>query len=134
MARELFDHSPIWSDEIQRFLMVGMVFFAIPYMASSNTFLVVDLTAIFFGKKEKFHNVMLLIGEIFLFGFLVYLIFPCVQLVANTRTLSAAMRMPMSWMYALMPMSFTFGALGMLKNIIKRHIVEPYMKKHEEVL
>lgn len=133
MGRELFDHSPIWSDELQRFLMVGMVFFAIPYMASSNTFLTVDLTAIFFGKKEGFHRIMMLIGEIMLFGFMVYLVFPCCKLVSTTHTLSSAMRMPMAYMYMLMPMSFAFGALGMAKNIVKKYIVEPYFAKIKEV-
>ncbi|MBR5381484.1 MAG: TRAP transporter small permease subunit [Oscillospiraceae bacterium] len=131
MARQLFDYSPIWSDEMQRFLMVGMVFFAIPYMTSAKTFLVVDLTAIFFGKHEKFHRVMLIIGEIMVFGFMVYLVFPCIQLVQNTKTFSAALRMPMAAMYGLMPMSFAFGALGMLKNIVKTLFVEPHMKKEE---
>jgi len=131
MARQIFDYSPIWSDEIQRFLMVGMVFFAIPYMSSAKTFLVVDLTAIFFGKHEKFHRIMLIIGEIMLFGFMVYLVFPCIQLVQNTRTFSAALRLPMACMYALMPMSFAFGALGMLKNLVRTLIIEPHTKKEE---
>ncbi len=128
-----FDISPIWSDEIQRFLMVGMVFAAIPYMASEKTFLVVDLAATLFPSKTKMHNVTVLIGEIIFFVLLVYLIFPCVELtVKNANTYSSALRLPMSYMYSLMPISFGLGAIGMLKNLVK-FVVDRYAAKTEEV-
>ena len=121
----LFYISPIWSDELQRFMMVAMVFISIPYMASSKSFLLVDLTAIFFGKRKKLHNKMILIGEFILLGTLIYLIFPCLELaVRNARTFSSAMRLPMIYMYGFMPASFALAALAIAKNLLKRSVIE----------
>ena len=118
-----FRFSPIWSDELQRFMMVAMVFIAIPYMASSKSFLVVDLADIFFHKKKKLHDMMIIIGEIIFLALLIYLIFPCIQIVRNTRTFSTALALPMAYMYALMPMSFFFGAVAMAKNLLERFVI-----------
>ena len=124
VSARLFRISPIWSDELQRFLMVAMVFAAIPYMASSKSFLVVNLTAMLFGKRTKLQNTTQFIGEFILLGLFIYLIFPCLELTArNTRTFSSAMRLPMIYMYALMPASFALAAFAMTKNLLK-HFVE----------
>ena len=131
-ARLLFSLSPIWSDELQRFLMVAMVFVAIPYMASAKSFLVVDLTAIFFSKNEKLCRVMILIGEFIFLILLIYLFFPCLELtVKNRSTYSGAMRMPMAYMYAFMPVSFALGAIGMLKNMVRFFVLERPNKTKE---
>ena len=129
-----FGISPIWSDEVQRFLMVAMVFMAIPYMASEKSFLVVDLSAILFPSKSKVHDTLVLIGDIIFFALLIYLIFPCVELtIKNANTYSSAFRLQMSYMYALMPISFGLGAVGMLKNLVKYFVVDRHSAKTGEV-
>ena len=121
----LFHISPIWSDELQRFLMLAMVFVSIPYMASSKSFLIVDLTAIFFGRRKKLHNATIFIGEFILLGILICLFFPCLELaVKNAKTFSPAMRLPMIYMYGFMPASFALAALAIVKNLLKRSLVE----------
>ena len=125
VTARLFYISPIWSDELQRFLMVGMVFVSIPYMASAKSFLIVDLTAIFFGKRKELHDRTILIGEFILLGVLIYLIFPCLELaVRNARTFSPAMRLPMIYMYMFMPVSFALAALAIAKNLLRRSVIE----------
>ena len=121
----LFNISPIWSDEVQRFLMIAMVFVAIPYMASSKSFLVVDLSAICFGEKIQFQQNMRLIGDIILLALLIYMCFPSFTLaLRNTRTFSTALRLPMVYMYGFIPASFAFSAVAVFKNIVRHFAVE----------
>jgi TRAP-type C4-dicarboxylate transport system permease small subunit len=132
MAR-LFNFSPKWGDELQRYLMIGMVFSAIPYMANAKTFLVVDLTAIFFGKKKEFNRSMILIGEVIFLVFVIYLIFPCMELtLKNVQLLTPALRWRKAAVYSFMPISFVFAAIAEIKNLLKFFLVDKVVKKAGE--
>jgi len=134
VSRSFFRLSFVWSDELQRFLMIAMVFFAIPYMASNKTFLVVDLAEIFFGKNKKLHYKTLLIGNFVSLALVIYLIFPCTQIARNsTRIFSTALGLPMSYMYTLMPMSFIFSAVAIAKNLLKHIVIDRCVSDTGEV-
>jgi TRAP-type C4-dicarboxylate transport system permease small subunit len=114
--------------------MIAMVFFAIPYMASNKTFLVVDLADLFFGNNKKLHDKMLLIGNFISLALVIYLIFPCIHIARNsTHIFSTALRLPMSYMYALMPMSFIFSAVAIAKNLLKHVVIDRHLPGPREV-
>ena len=125
----LLGHPLTWPNEMLRFLMFYMSFCAVIYLVSEKQNLEVDLTAIFFPKKEKLLKKTHIVGDFVLLAVLIYLIFPSLSLTLNNVDIkSSAMQWPMCYVYGIMPISFFLCALTQVKNII----VKLSSKKEEE--
>lgn len=111
-------HPLAWADELQRFIMIWMTFLAAPVLIVKKEHLVVDLVATFV-RSEKARRIMYLTGNLILLVFVVYFTGPCIELVAkNMIAKSAAMRIPMGYVYLCMPVGMILCAVGQLKNIL----------------
>ena len=132
LARSIFSVSPIWADEMPRFMLICTVFISIPYLTSSKTLLVVNLTEILFGKKKKINSITMLIGDFILLALLIYMIFPSGELmIRNMLTFSPALRIPMAYMYGFIPASFALSAIATIKNIAEQLLVDRNKGKME---
>jgi len=111
---------PKWADELIRFLMVFMAFSGAPYLICHRSDLKVDLTDIFFSKKTKLLEITHMIGDFILLGVLIYLIFPTLKIsLKNLDTFTTGLEWCQGYIYMVMPVSFFFGTIAQIKNIIK---------------
>ena len=111
-------HPLAWADELQRFVMIWMTFLAAPVLIVRKEHLVVDLVATFV-HNEKARRIMYLTGNVILLVFVIYFTGPCIELVTkNLIAKSAAMRIPMGYVYLCMPIGMILCAVGQLKNIL----------------
>lgn len=115
VALRLMNQPLSWSDEAMRFLMIWMAFLACPVLINRNEHLVVDLVATVF-RKEAMRKRMYFIGNVMLLAFLIFLFFPCVELVMkNMISKSSAMRIPMGYIYLCIPVSIALSVIAQLK-------------------
>lgn len=107
-----------WLDEVQRYIMIWMAFISGAVLVNRKGHLLVDCVDMF---PKKWKNVMYLIGEFLCLVFIVYLIFPCIEIVQkNMISKSSALRISMGLVYLCMPISCVLSVLAQVNLILGR--------------
>jgi TRAP-type C4-dicarboxylate transport system permease small subunit len=102
ITRYVFSYTPSFGEELARYLFVWVVFISLPLVAKAGGHMAIEtLTVRLKGMKLKICRVL---ADIFTMIFLLIMVVQGVRMVllADFQT-SAALEIPMSWVYVVMP-------------------------------
>jgi TRAP-type C4-dicarboxylate transport system permease small subunit len=120
VSRYGFNYTPIWSEELSRFLIVWSIFIGVSIGVRNNQHIGVDAIIRFLPHRLKVASEVLLnlIGVIVL----AVLIFNSIEFIQHTmefEQLSPAMRIPMYIPYIAMPVGLSLSIIHFIHNIVK---------------
>lgn len=120
VSRYGFNHTPIWSEELSRFLVVWSIFIGVAIGVRNNQHIGVDAVIRFLPSKLKLASEVLLnlIGVVVL-GILIFNSIEFIQHTMEYEQLSPAMRIPMYIPYIAMPVGLSLSILHFIHNIVK---------------
>lgn len=127
ISRYFFEYTPLWSEELSRYLIVWSIFIGVSVGVRENKHIGVDALIRFLPHRLKVAGECLLN----LIGIVVVavLIYTSIQFIGRTiefEQLSPAMRIPMYIPYLAMPVGLALSAIRFLQNIVRLFV------KHEE--
>lgn len=129
ICRYVFHNSLSWSEELARYLFVWQCWLGISYSAKKGTHLRITVIHKLFGKTGR--DVLEMLILLVWMGFCVYLMYRGFELTAMTARygqVSTAMRLPMQYCYAAIPV----GAGLMLIRLIEKAVNTWRPKNGEE--
>jgi len=120
ISRYGFNYTPIWSEELSRFLVVWSIFIGVSIGVRKNQHIGVDALIRFLPHRLLLASEVLLnlIG-VCVIGILVYTSLEFIQQTMEFGQLSPAMRIPMYIPYIAMPVGLTLSIIHFLHNIVK---------------
>ena len=120
ISRYGFSYTPIWSEELSRFLVVWSIFIGVAIGVRKNQHIGVDAIIRFLPHKLKLASEVLLnlIGVVVI-GILVFNSFEFIQHTREFEQLSPAMRIPMYIPYIAMPVGLSLSIVHFIHNIVK---------------
>lgn len=120
VSRYGFSYTPIWSEELSRFLVVWSIFIGVAIGVRKNQHIGVDAIIRFLPHKLKLASEVLLnlIGVVVI-AILVNNSFEFIQQTREFEQLSPAMRIPMYIPYVAMPVGLSLSIVHFIHNIIK---------------
>lgn len=120
VSRYGFNYTPIWSEELSRFLVVWSIFIGVAIGVRKNQHIGVDALIRFLPHKLLLASEVLLnlIGVVVI-GILVFNSFEFIQHTREFEQLSPAMRIPMYIPYIAMPVGLTLSIIHFIHNIVK---------------
>jgi TRAP-type C4-dicarboxylate transport system permease small subunit len=125
-SRFTLSNSLEWSEELSRYLMIWLVFLGTAVALRKKSLIGVEALSERLGfKKERALKTVVHIVSIIFFGILIFKGFEMLGHVANQK--SPAMKIPMTYPYAAIPV----GAFFMVMNSIAV-LIEYYTVKEEE--
>ncbi len=127
ISRYFFEYTPLWSEELSRYLIVWSIFIGVSVGVRENKHIGVDALIRFLphGLKVAGECLLNLIG----IAVVAVLIWTSIQFIGRTiefEQLSPAMRIPMYIPYLAMPVGLSLSAIRFLQNIVRLFV------KHEE--
>jgi len=127
ISRYFFEYTPLWSEELARYLIVWSIFIGVSVGVRENKHIGVDALLRFLPHRLKVASECLLnlIGIVVV----VVLIWTSIQFISHTidyEQLSPAMRIPMYIPYLAMPVGLALSAIRFLQDIVRLFV------KHEE--
>lgn len=120
VSRYGFSYTPIWSEELSRFLVVWSIFIGVAIGVRKNQHIGVDAIIRFLPHKLKLASEVLLnlIGVVVI-GILVFNSLEFIQHTREYEQLSPAMRIPMYIPYIAMPVGLSLSIVHFIHNIVK---------------
>lgn len=120
VSRYGFNYTPIWSEELSRFLVVWSIFIGVSIGVRNNQHIGVDAVIRFLPHKLKVASEVLLnlIGVVVL-GILIFNSIEFIQHTMEFEQLSPAMRLPMYIPYIAMPVGLSLSIVHFIHNIVK---------------
>jgi TRAP-type C4-dicarboxylate transport system permease small subunit len=139
VSRYGFSYTPIWSEELSRFLVVWSIFIGVAIGVRKNQHIGVEAIIRFLPHKLKLASEVLLnlIGVVVL-SILVINSIEFIQHTMEFEQLSPAMRIPMYIPYIAMPVGLSLSIIHFIHNIVKLFTIpdEPemaiYSSEHTE--
>ena len=115
--RYIIRYSLPWSEELARYLFVWLALMGAAAGVKKNAHFGVDILVRKLNLKNQ--NILYLTGSSFILFFLCVIIFEGTKLTINNWTqLSPAMRIPMSFPYAAVPVSSLLMVIYTVKNVL----------------
>lgn len=120
VSRYGFNYTPIWSEELSRFLVVWSIFIGVAIGVRKNQHIGVDAVIRFLPHRLKVASEVLLnlIGVVVL-GVLIYNSVEFIRHTMEFEQLSPAMRLPMYIPYIAMPVGLSLSIVHFIHNIVK---------------
>lgn len=115
VMRYVFGSSLVWSEEIARYAFIWMIYIGVSYGAKKKKHLGVDAFAMLFKKKGE-----LIIGIIANGAFLVFaavMAYSGFDIVMKITRESAALQIPLSWIYAAPAVGMVLTSIRLVQNI-----------------
>jgi TRAP-type C4-dicarboxylate transport system permease small subunit len=120
VSRYGFNYTPIWSEELSRFLIVWSIFIGVAIGVRKNQHIGVDAVIRFLPHKWLLAaEVLLNLIGVVVIGILVYNSIEFIQHTMEFEQLSPAMRIPMYIPYIAMPVGLSLSIIHFLHNIVK---------------
>jgi C4-dicarboxylate transporter, DctQ subunit len=120
ISRYVFSYTPIWSEELSRFLVVTSIFIGVAIGVRKNQHIGVDALIRFMPHKLLVvSEVLLNLIGIVVIGVLVFNSFEFIQHTREFEQLSPAMRIPMYIPYIAMPVGLSLSIIHFINNIVK---------------
>lgn len=119
VARYVFNHALPWSEELARYLFIWQVWLGSSYCVQKNRHIRIDLFTNKLPENARriFETVVTLVTIAFLI-FLTYKGYKIVALVSSLNQTSPALKLPMSVVYACIPISCVLMIIRYIQNII----------------
>ncbi len=117
ITRYVFSYTPSFGEELSRYLFVWTVFLSMPLLARTGGHMAIEtLTTRLHGKPLKVCRV---IADIFTMWFLVIMVYHgCKMVMLAHHQTSAAMMIPMSYVYCVIPFGCFVMLLYTIENLI----------------
>ncbi|MDR2160868.1 MAG: TRAP transporter small permease [Desulfovibrio sp.] len=117
ITRYCFNFTPSYGEELARYMFVWVVFLSLPIVAKKGAHMAIEMiTARLKGKAAK---ALRLLADFFSLAFLSLMVWQGTLMVQKSSIqTSAALEVPMSWVYAAIPV----GCLIMLANVLSSFI------------
>ena len=118
IMRYVFGDALNWAEELSRYLYIWFVFLSAGYCARKNTDLRVEIVVDLFPRLIR--AAILVLGQIAITAFYAFMAYHSVAVVGNlhsTMRLSAAMQIPMWWIYAATLVGFVLGVIRSIQRI-----------------
>jgi len=118
IMRYVFHNSLSWSEELARYIFLWQTWLGASYATKKGRHLRVEMLANRFTGKSRLYFEFFVLVVWFLFSvFLAYQGSKMTLFLIKTGQLSAAMRIPISWAYASVPIGCGFMALRLFVEI-----------------
>ena len=120
VSRYGFNYTPLWGEELSRFLVVWSIFIGVSIGVRKNQHIGVDALIRFLPHRLKVASEVLLnlIGVVVI-GILIFNSFEFIQHTWEYEQLSPAMRLPMFIPYIAMPVGLSLSIVHFIHNIVK---------------
>lgn len=120
VSRYGFNYTPIWSEELSRFLVVWSIFIGVSIGVRKNQHIGVDAIIRFLPHKLKLASeVFLNLIGVVVIALLVYTSIDFIKETIEFEQVSPAMRIPMYIPYIAMPVGLSLSIVHFIHNIIK---------------
>ena len=119
LMRWLVNNSITWSEELARYIFIWQIWLGTSIGFKDDKHIKITIIRDKFGDKGK--AVYDIIARLILLAFCAFMVMmgmKMVQQLANTHYLSAALRMPMSWVYMALPFSSMIVCLRIIGKIV----------------
>ena len=120
ISRYVLGHSLTWSEELARYIFIWQIWLGSSYCVQKNRHIRIDIFTHKLPKGAK--NVFETFVAIVSIAFLIFLTFKgikIVQMVSRMGQTSAALKLPMSYIYACIPVSCILMMIRYIEHIIK---------------
>lgn len=132
LSRYVFPTPLMWSEELSRYLFMWLAFLSCAFAIERNSQLAIDILPEFvLSKKPILKKIVRVITDIGFIMFALFLIKYGWENAANTIELSAALKIPMVFVYASVPVGGLLIAARLVQDII-RTIQGKYSVKSQE--
>lgn len=115
VMRYVFSNSLPWSEEIARYAFVWMVYIGVSYGVKKNKHLSVDVFSELLDYNGKI--IIGIIANILFLIFALVITYFGMDIVARITRESAAMRLPMGWVYAAPLIGMILTSVRLIQNI-----------------
>lgn len=116
MFRYLFNDSLTWSEEFSRYALVMMTFVGIATGFRKQVHIRIDALRNIFPRWARALDVFGLVGSIAFLGFLIVQAVQLSRVLGSSR--SAALNMPMSWLYIAVVVALMVGLLRAFQALV----------------
>lgn len=121
VMRYVFKNSLSWSEELARYLFIWLIYIGISYGCKIMKHIKIDAGLKLFPKKARPYVVIL--GDILVLGFAIYIVvtgWQLVQLQITMHKVSPALRLPLQYVNAAPMVGFALAAIRQVQTIIYR--------------
>ncbi|MEN6413081.1 MAG: TRAP transporter small permease [Veillonellales bacterium] len=116
IARYAFSNSLSWSEEIGRHIFIWMTFLGAALAVRSRSHVALDLLVKAF--PQKLQKVILVFGYLVMIVFAGVLVYAGIKMMTlGARQMSAAVQIPMKYIYIVLPISGILMIFYLLKNL-----------------
>ena len=115
--RYVFNTGFVWSSELVAYTYFWVIFLGSAIAIKKNAHIGMNIFVNRLPPKARI--VMLCLGDLLVMFFLIVLIVYSCELISKTTMISLVMKIPMSWVYLVFPLSGILMFIEMLKVIIK---------------
>ncbi len=120
VMRYVFSNSLSWSEELARFIFMWVSWIGASYAVKERTHFRVEMFAdMMKGEKRKRFELVILIVWFIFCVFMAFIGTRLIIFLMETGQISAAMEIPMSWVYASVPVGCGLMALRLIVEIKK---------------
>lgn len=117
IARNIFNHGFTWAEEVCRYLFVYSGLLSAGYCIRKGLGIRVDAVYNFFPKPVKL--CIDLVSRVLTIVIYAYIAYSSIALIQTTTTISAAMQLPMQYVYASIPLGMCLGTIRGIQDLIK---------------
>ncbi len=108
-----------WSDELNNYLFIWMAFLSSAYVMGNDAHVRVD--AILTRLPQVIQHIIKLVMDLIMLVMFVLYIHPSLRMLGNLRR-SNMMRIPLKYVYVIMPISFALMSIHVIINIFNEMI------------
>ena len=120
VCRYVLKGSLPWSEELSRYLLVWTAYMGGAYGVRQGAHIGVEAFMLLFPKKiQKVVNIIVMIGGVLLCALICYYGWQIVGTQLERNQLSPAMRIPMGYMYAAIPIGMILFIIRYIQDIIE---------------
>ena len=124
IARYVFKSSFSWSNELSRFIFIWLVFIGSSYAVVNDNHIVIEALHNLFPAKAR--SFLELAGDLVWIVFSIFIAYIgfsyCGTLMSGLGNNSAAMDIPIAYIYVSIPIGYLLMAVRILQRLIKKHV------------
>ncbi len=123
VMRYVFSNSLSWSEELARFTFIWMVYLGISYACKHMKHIRIEASLALFPRKWR--GVVVILGDVILLCFAAFVAYKGMDIVKFQHiSKSAALKIPMSFIYAAPVVGFSLVYILILRNAVKKFRAE----------
>lgn len=118
VMRYALSSSLVWSEELARYAFIWMIYIGVSYAVKKNKHLAVDAFKTLFEEKGKI--ILGMIANVCFLVFAVVLSYYGLDIVLRVTRESAALLLPMEWVYAAPVVGLVLTTIRLLQQLFKQ--------------